>query len=230
MLSRGTRMRISTGTLPALALAGCVALAGCGSSSSPESSPPPEINTNTSPAASGQVGPPATTPTGTSSSSSSTADAPNPPKVSITVKIPGLLGEHRIPVRYTCDGADVSLPIQWSHIPHGTVELVMFLANLRPIHQKPFFDWAVAGLSPSSHGVTAGKLPAGAIVGRNSFGRVGYSICPAKGTGEEDFALRLVALSHRSEAKSGFNTEALYQLTERSTLAAGLSGGIYTRR
>jgi hypothetical protein len=131
-------------------------------------------------------------------------------------------------MRYTCDGADVSLPVRWSGVPPGAAELAMFVVNYRPIHGRLFFDWAVAGLSPTAHGISAGSLPSGAVVGRNSFGNVGYSVCPVKGTGEEHYIVRVVALPHQLAAKPGFDAEALFQEAERSAKAIGLGGGTYT--
>ena len=141
-----------------------------------------------------------------------------------------MLKEGFFPKRYTCDGADLSIPVRWSNVPAGTTELAMFLINLRPVDGKLFFDWALANVSPASHAIPAGVVPAGAVIGRNSFGKVGYSICPPRGTVEEHFILRVVALAHPLAAKPGFDAEALYREAERSAKVVGLAGGVYTRR
>jgi phosphatidylethanolamine-binding protein (PEBP) family uncharacterized protein len=150
------------------------------------------------------------------------------PAVTMLVTIPTLLSEQRIPKRYTCDGQDMSLPVRWSHVPPATAELAVFVLNLRPIRGRFFFDWAVSGLSPAAHGVPAGVLPREAVVGRNSFGKLGYSICPAKGV-REDFVVRVLALPHTLATRSGFDAEAVFRDAERSAEFAGISGGIYTR-
>lgn len=165
--------------------------------------------------------------TATSRSENARTASERVPAVTIDVTIPTLLPENRIPKRYTCDGADVSLPVRWSHIPPGTAELAMLVINLQSVQGRAFFDWAVAGLSPASHGISAGTLPPGVVVGRNSFGHVGYSICPAKGTREEHFIVRLVALSRPLAVKPGFDAEALYREVERSAKNVGLAGGVY---
>lgn len=151
------------------------------------------------------------------------------PTISIEVEIPTLLREGYIPKRNTCDGANVSLPLRWSHVPSGTAELVMFVINLRPVQGRFFFDWAVAGLSPAAHGISAGTLPAGAVVGRNSFGKVGYSICPPKGTREEDFVVRVLALSRPLALTRGFDAEAVYRDAEQSAKFVGIGSGTYSR-
>jgi phosphatidylethanolamine-binding protein (PEBP) family uncharacterized protein len=144
------------------------------------------------------------------------------------VTIPNLRSGQRISGRYTCDGADRSLPVRWSHVPPGTAELALFVVNLRPVRGKLFFDWAVTDLSPASPGISADTLPRRAVVGRNSFGKVGYSICPAEGE-REDFVVRVLALPHALATRLGFNAEAVYRDAERSAKSVGIGGGTYAR-
>ncbi|MGO9761127.1 MAG: YbhB/YbcL family Raf kinase inhibitor-like protein [Solirubrobacteraceae bacterium] len=151
------------------------------------------------------------------------------PSASINVSIPALLREEFIPRRYTCDGTDVSLPVQWNGVPPGAAEVAMFVVNLRPVHGRLFFDWAVVGLKPTSHGIPGATLPAGAVVGRNSFGNVGYSICPPRGTREEHFIVRVFALARPLPVRIGFDAEALFHQALRSPQANGGAAGVYSR-
>jgi hypothetical protein len=148
------------------------------------------------------------------------------------VSVPALLPGYHIPKRYTCDGADVSLPVQWSAVPHGTVELALFIINFQPVHGHFFFDWAVTGLKPTSQGISAGSLPSGAVVGRNSFGKVGYSICPVKGRRRPtSYAVKVLALPYRLPAEPGFEANRLYLEVERLTRkGVGFAAGEYQRR
>jgi len=153
------------------------------------------------------------------------------PSGSIGVSIPTYVreGESYIPRRYTCDGADVSLPVRWSGIPKGTAELAVFIVNLLPVHSKLFFDWAVTNLSPQSHGIPVGALPPGAIVGRNSFGKMSYSICPAKRKIREYFFVKVAALPRPLAVRPGFDAEKAYREAERSAKIIGAEGGGYKR-
>ena len=90
-------------------------------------------------------------------------------------------GPQALPAEYTCDGKGTSPALRWQGVPPGTAELVLFAMNIQPVEGKLFFDWAVAGLSPELEEIEAGKLPKGAVVGRNSFGKTGYEICPEGG-------------------------------------------------
>jgi phosphatidylethanolamine-binding protein (PEBP) family uncharacterized protein len=193
---------------PAMLLAG-LALAGCGGSSTR----PSGISTS-------QPGSPA---------ASSHREASSAPSESIQVGIPTVRREEEnyIPTRYTCFGRNAPLPVRWSRIPPNTAELALFVLNLQPVRGRFFFDWAIAGLKPASHGIASGALPPGVVVGRNSFGRVGYSICPKRGAPEEHYVMRVVALRRPLVAKPGFDAEALYREAGRSATVVGLGGGAY---
>jgi hypothetical protein len=138
--------------------------------------------------------------------------------------------ESLIPAKYTCDGSDTSPPVRWRAMPAGTAEVALFAANVKPVDGKLFFDWAVVGLKAQSHGVKEGVLPPGAVVGRNSAGKVGYSFCPARGPLPEHMIVRIVALGHRLAAKSGFDAATLYQAAEKDTKGVALTGAGYLRR
>ena len=108
---------------------------------------------------------------------------------------------------YTCDGKNTSPALRWQGVPPGTAELVLFAMNIQPVEEKLFFDWAVAGLSPDLTEIEAGKLPRGAIVGRNSFGKTGYQLCPP---GEaETYMFALFAVPKKLSPSPGFEPLAL---------------------
>lgn len=206
-------MRTRGRTLVASALLAGLAVTGCGGSTT-------RTSTGTSGAQSGSSS--ATQHTSTQSGGASSAF--------ITVSIPQLLREAYIPKRYTCDGADISIPVQWNGVPPGTAEVAMFVLNLRPVNGRLFFDWAVSNLKPSaSQDIVSGTVPPGAIVGRNSFGNVGYSICPPRGTHEEHFIIRVFALPRPLATATGFGAEALFHRALRSLKASGGAAGVYSR-
>jgi phosphatidylethanolamine-binding protein (PEBP) family uncharacterized protein len=177
-----------------------VALAGCGDASTATTAPSPKTAVSSEPL----------------------------PSIAIGVTVPGLLRGGVLAKRYTCDGQDTSFPVQWNGIPHGTAELVLVVLNFRAVHGRFVFAWAVAGLSPKLRGLAAGRLPPGAVIGRNGFGQDGYSICPPSGT-RESYAVKVIALPHKIAAQPGFDALTLYQEAERSTKVVGFSGVTYTR-
>lgn len=232
--------------ITAVLVVGVFAAAGCGSGSSTRTTQSTQATQATQAAHATQAAQ-APLPAGAPQvpSSPSTAIAPatgaagqtaiRPAPVTISVSAVGLpppAHEGVMPPlakRNTCDGANVWLPFTWSGVPNGTAELALFIVNLKPVKEAVFVDWAVAGLSPTSEGIPAGTLPSGAIVGRSGFGRVGYSICPPKGTSKMYIA-RLVALSRPLHPRPGFDAKALYLEAARAAKAVGLAGaGSYSR-
>lgn len=127
-------------------------------------------------------------------------------------------GLRALPAEFTCDGKGVSPALRWQGVPEGSAELVLFAMNMRPVAGKLFFDWAVAGLSPDLEEIEAGKLPKGAVVGRNSFGKAAYEICPE--SGEETYILTLFALPKKLSPSQGFDPLALRKSV------AGVSGNV----
>lgn len=95
-----------------------------------------------------------------------------------------------IPSRYTCNGADVSPPLEWGGIPDGTQSLVLIVDDPdAPDPAAPrmtWVHWVLYNLPPQSRGLAEGvdpsALPSGTLEGRNSWDRTGYGgPCPPIG-------------------------------------------------
>jgi phosphatidylethanolamine-binding protein (PEBP) family uncharacterized protein len=132
----------------------------------------------------------------------------------------------RIAGRYTCHGANSSPPLHWSGVPADTKELALFVMNTTPVGGKLFFDWAVAGLNPALAGLQAGKLPPGAVTGRNGYGHAGYSLCPP-GSKRESYVFLLYALPASLSPKPGFNPATLRAQALHLSRHTGLLAGTY---
>jgi len=140
---------------------------------------------------------------------------------------PGPESISTLPATYTCDGKDTWPPLKWSGVPAGTAELALFALNLEPVDEALFFDWALAGIDPSSEGTESGQLPKGAVVGRNSFGKNGYSICPAGD--RETVIFALYALPQDLGARTGFDPATLRKQILASSGNSGLLAVSYGR-
>jgi phosphatidylethanolamine-binding protein (PEBP) family uncharacterized protein len=140
---------------------------------------------------------------------------------------PSSSGPPALPAEYTCDGKNTSPALSWQGVPEGTAELVLFVMNTQPVGGELFFDWAVAGLSPDLEEIEAGKLPKGAVVGRNSFGKTGYAICPEGGS--ESYVFLLFALPKKLSPSQGFEPLALRKAVSEVSSNAGLMALSYAR-
>ncbi len=136
-------------------------------------------------------------------------------------------GPGALPVQYTCDGKNTSPALNWQGVPDGTAELALFAMNLQPVQGKLFFNWAVAGISPTVDEIKAGQLPKGAVVGRNSFGKVGYELCPEGGG--ETYMFALFALPKKLSPSRGFDPLVLRKEVTDTSGNVGLLAVSYTR-
>jgi phosphatidylethanolamine-binding protein (PEBP) family uncharacterized protein len=192
-----------------VAVVALAALCGCGSSNAPSTSTAKAAVNTTS--ATTTAAPTNTATTPTSTPTTSTAARPGahveehtPVTADVEISSPAVRDEGSLPAQYTCDGQDTALPLRWKGIPPGTAELALYILKVNPVNGKLFFDWAVTGLKPTTRGITAGKLPAGAVVGASSNGQTSYYLCPPKGPAEKYLAV-LFALPHKLSAKAGFD-------------------------
>jgi phosphatidylethanolamine-binding protein (PEBP) family uncharacterized protein len=135
-----------------------------------------------------------------------------------------------IPARYTCDGKDTMPPLGWGAVPPGTAELALFIFKVeRSVPNSTgggvavSVEWAVAGLSPKIHAISAGKLPHGAVAASKR-----YSICPPKGK-SGIYIFQISAVSRRFAVRPHFNAVQLFKESEGSTVASGTFTSTYKR-
>ncbi len=95
-----------------------------------------------------------------------------------------------IPVRFTCEGEDVSPGLAWENVPDGTQSLVLIVDDPDapdPAAPRMVWDhWILYNLAPDAAGlreaVTPKDLPSGTGQGINSWGNTGYGgPCPPIG-------------------------------------------------
>lgn len=160
----------------------------------------------------------------------STSSKPFVPPVhlagSLRLSSPAIGAGGVIPRRYTCDGADTSLPVSWTGVPRGTRELVLVLRD-PDAPGGNFVHWALAGIPPADGGFPAGGVSGHVIPGRNSFGGLGYrGPCPPPGARPHHYVLTLSALGAPSGLRPGFNPDQL----RTAAVAIATVIGTYSRR
>jgi Raf kinase inhibitor-like YbhB/YbcL family protein len=104
-----------------------------------------------------------------------------------------------IPRRFTCDGGDVSPPLDWNDAPAATRSFVV-LCDDPDAPAGTWHHWAAYGIPvgrtglPEGAALHAGKE--GFHQALNDFGRLGYGgPCPPRGHGPHHYHFRLLALS-----------------------------------
>lgn len=110
--------------------------------------------------------------------------------MALTITSTAFQNNGEIPSRYTCQGQDLSPPLQWQGIPPGTRSLVLIVDDPdAPDPKAPkmtWVHWVLYNLPPESTGlpesVTSAELPSGAKEGINDWKRTGYGgPCPPIG-------------------------------------------------
>lgn len=133
-----------------------------------------------------------------------------------------------IAVKYTCDGAGTSPPLRWQGVPHGTSEVLVLAIDLSG-GAKDVVQWAIAGIHPNTTSIPEGSLPAGAVAGVDSAGKVGWGgICGVKGQ-LHHVGFLFYALKRPLGLKSGFDPNAVRKGLKGATLATGLTLATYQR-
>jgi Raf kinase inhibitor-like YbhB/YbcL family protein len=111
------------------------------------------------------------------------------------------LHDGAIPVTYTCQGKDISVPLAWSGLPAGTRSLALIVDDPdAPDPAAPkmtWVHWVLYNIPPGTDGLKEGvkstDLPKGTLEGRNDWGRTGYG-GPCPPIGRHRYFFKLYAL------------------------------------
>jgi Raf kinase inhibitor-like YbhB/YbcL family protein len=114
---------------------------------------------------------------------------------------PAFQANHAIPRQYTCDGKDVSPPLNWSGVPKQAKSLALIVDDPdAPDPAAPkmvWVHWVLYNLPVDCSGlaeaIAASALPAGTREGLNDWKRTGYG-GPCPPIGRHRYYFRLYAL------------------------------------
>jgi phosphatidylethanolamine-binding protein (PEBP) family uncharacterized protein len=204
--------------LPVGALAAVLAIAGCGGSGGSSSSSSSASSSTTASAKTTASSP-------TSSTSSTAAAKPylvNPSDFvpqAVDLTSPAFVGGQLLPTRYrNCGGSGTWPPLKIVNATYGkaTKEYVLMAVD---VTRSALVRWAVGGIRPSVKKIAAGKLPPGAIPGRNSAGSNSYDVCP--GAGHHSYLFQAYALRTKIPLQPGFDAHALRARLLKASVATG---------
>ena len=139
-----------------------------------------------------------------------------------------------IPAKYTCDGTDVSPPLEWSNVPEGTKSLAL-ISDDPDAPVGTWVHWVIYNIPPDvtelAEGIPKSEvLTNGARQGMTDFKRIGYGgPCPPPGRPHRYF-FKLYALDTELDLKPGATKQQLLRPMEGHILAEGQLMGTYQRR
>jgi len=119
----------------------------------------------------------------------------------LTIRSPAFAHGAAIPALHTCEGKDVSPPLEFSEAPAGTKSLALIVHDPdAPDPKAPKIDWVhwvlydlPANASGLPQGVGENALPPGTLPGINSWKRTGWG-GPCPPIGRHRYFFKLFAL------------------------------------
>jgi Raf kinase inhibitor-like YbhB/YbcL family protein len=151
---------------------------------------------------------------GCGTAGSGAAVAPSPMSISSEAFIQGALAQ-----QYTCYGAKVNPPLNWSGAPPGTKSLALVVDDSSaPI--TPYIYWLVFDIDPGTTDIQQGSLPTGARQAVNSHHTMSYDApCPA-GHGHS-YRFTVYALSRELQLPNGAPLQAVWTAIAAATIGRG---------
>ncbi|MBL4716273.1 MAG: YbhB/YbcL family Raf kinase inhibitor-like protein [Bacteroidia bacterium] len=137
-----------------------------------------------------------------------------------------------IPSQYTCDGEDISIPLEWGNLPAKAKSVA--IVCLDPDAPKPFTHWVLynipADWNKLSENFTMEQAKQrGVVVGKNSWDKLGYGgPCPPKD--EHRYYFQLFVLNDMLPAKEGLTKDELMYAMRMNVMAKKVYIGKYKKQ
>jgi Raf kinase inhibitor-like YbhB/YbcL family protein len=139
-----------------------------------------------------------------------------------------------IPVKYSCNGQNISPALDWSGSPVGTASFALIMDDLDAVYTH----WVIFNLPPDIQGLPEAvpkdeELADGALQGKTGSGGVGYPTgyfgpCPPKGP-PHHYRFTLYALDTLLDLTAGASKAELLQAIQGHILGQTQLIGIYQR-
>jgi Raf kinase inhibitor-like YbhB/YbcL family protein len=206
--------------------------ASCANKSTPSPTPGP---TSTSPAVEESAISPATPAEPTIAPPTemvSLEESPEAKGMPFTLSSTEFFHESAIPAKFSCDGENISPPLEWGDPPQGTESFVL-VSDDPDAPRGTWVHWLLYNIPADVRALPEaippeGELSDGSQHGENSFGRLDYGgPCPPSGT--HRYFFKLYALDVILDLEPGANKETLLQAMEGHILAEVALMGTYSR-
>lgn len=137
-----------------------------------------------------------------------------------------------IPKMYTCDGQDISPPLEWTTIPPETQSLALIVED-PDAPKKVWTHWVIYDLPPDATGLSEEvphdkELKNKTRQGINDYGKIGWGgPCPPSGTHRYYFTL--YALNAKLHLEAGATKDQLLKAMQGHILEEAKLMGTYKR-
>jgi Raf kinase inhibitor-like YbhB/YbcL family protein len=150
--------------------------------------------------------------------------------MSFTIKTTSFKDNGEIPLKYTCDGENISPPLQWEGFPNETKSFVLIVDD----PDAPLGTWNHWIIYNIPENITKLEenikiLPGSAKLGKNSWGKDNYGgPCPSKG--EHRYYFKLYSLDKKIESELKISRANIGELIKYHIIDEGILMGRYSRK
>ena len=137
-----------------------------------------------------------------------------------------------IPRQYTCDGINISPPLEWSGVPKSA-KTIAIVADDPDAPAGTWVHWVLYNLPAENIGLVENvpatdNLKAGGFQGKNDFGKPGYGgPCPPSGT--HRYFFRVYALDTLLDVSAGSDKRTVEKAMKDHILGSGELIGMYKK-
>jgi Raf kinase inhibitor-like YbhB/YbcL family protein len=140
---------------------------------------------------------------------------------------PAFENNKEIPSKYTCDGSDISPPLEIGGIPAEAKSLVLIVDD--PDAPMGTWDHWILWNIPLVANIDENSVPGGAVQGTNDFKKLDYGgPCPPSGT--HRYMFKLYALDAILDLAEGANKDDVEKAMEGHIIAQTKLIGLYKRK
>ena len=145
-----------------------------------------------------------------------------------TISSPAFKHNEYIPVKFTCDGANVNPALAIENVPPGTKSLALIVDD-PDAPAGIWVHWVVWNIGPDTNKINEQSVPPGAVQGLNDFRRRDYGgPCPPSGV--HRYFFKLYALDTLLTLGSNADMAKLEAAMKGHVLAQAVVMGKYTRK
>jgi hypothetical protein len=150
----------------------------------------------------------------------------------LKIESPAFVHEGLIPLKYSCDGLNISPPLKWSGAPEGTKSFAL-IADDPDAPAGTWVHWVIFNIPDTVYELKENiplrqQLADGSVQGNNSSRKIGYSgPCPPSGT--HRYYFKLYALDTMLDLSAGATKSQLLDAMEGHILAQCELMGKYKR-
>lgn len=150
---------------------------------------------------------------------------------------PSFTHKGEIPTRFTCEGEDISPPLEWSGVPSGTESLALIVddpdAPDPAAPRRTWVHWVIYNVPPDTQqlpeNASVGRLPEGTRVGRNDARNHQYQ-GPCPPIGRHRYFFKLYALDVVLPDLGNAGKQELEQAMQGHVLGRAELIGTYQKR